>query len=118
MEGPMYRKKQREQGEFESFYLAFGGNLRSDNRWVRLAKLVPWEEIERRYAGLFSETRGAPAISAREAVASLIIKEKLGLTDEKTVEQIRENPYLQYLLGWEAYRDEQPFDSSMAGHNG
>jgi len=112
----MYRKRQREQAEFESFYLAFGGKLRSDNRWVRLAKLIPWDEIEERYAELFSETNGAPAISAREAVASLIIKEKLGLTDEETVEQIRENPYLQYLLGWEAYRDEQPFDPSMMVH--
>lgn len=112
----MYRKRKREQVEFESFHLSFGGKLRSDNRWVRLAKLIPWEEIERRYAALFSETRGAPAITAREAVASLIIKEKLGLTDEETVEQIRENAYLQYLLGWEAYRDEQPFDPSMMVH--
>jgi len=89
----MYRKRRREQAEFESFHLVFGGKLRSDNRWVRLAKLIPWDEIEERYAELFSATNGAPAISAREAVASLIIKEKLGLTDEETVEQIRENPY-------------------------
>lgn len=40
------------------------------------------------------------------------------MTDEETVAQIRENPYLQYLLGWEAYRDEPLFDPSMAGHNG
>ena len=39
--------------------------------------------------------------SARVAVASLIIKEKLTLSDEETVEQIRENPYLQYFLGYE-----------------
>ena len=112
----MYRKRRREQVEFENFHLAFGGKLRSDNRWVRLAKLIPWDEIEERYAELFSETRGAPAISAREAVASLIIKEKLGLTDEETVEQIRENAYLQYLLGWEAFCDERPFDPSMMVH--
>jgi hypothetical protein len=112
----MYRKQQREQVEFEDFHLAFGGKLRSDNRWVRLAKLIPWDKIEERYAELFSETHGAPAISAREAVASLVIKEKLGLSDEETVEQIRENAYLQYLLGWEAFRDEPPFDPSMMVH--
>ena len=44
MGGPMYRKRQREQVEFENFHLAFGGKLRSDNRWVRLAKLIPWED--------------------------------------------------------------------------
>jgi IS5 family transposase len=112
----MYRKKQREQVEFEDFYLSFGGRLRSDNRWVRLAKLVPWAEIETHYAEQFNERIGAPAISARVAVASLIIKEKLGLSDEETVEQIRENPYLQYFLGYEAYTDEAPFDASMMVH--
>jgi hypothetical protein len=29
-------------------------------------------------------------------------KEKLKLTDEETVENIRENPYLQYFLGYES----------------
>lgn len=112
----MYRKKQREQVEFESFHLSFGGKLRSDNRWIRLAKLVPWAEIEGRYAELFNERIGAPAISARVAVASLIIKEKLTLSDEETVEQIRENPYLQYFLGYGSYTDEAPFDPSMMVH--
>ena len=34
----MYRHNQ-EQLEFEDFHLPFGGKLRSDNRWVQLAKL-------------------------------------------------------------------------------
>ena len=112
----MYRRKSREQVEFESFHLSFGGRLRSDNRWVKLSKIVPWEEIERRYAEQLDDRRGAPALSARIALGSLIIKEKLGLSDEETAEQIRENPYLQYFLGYEAYRDEQPFDPSMMVH--
>ena len=112
----MYRKKNHEQAEFESFHLSFGGRLRSDNRWVKLSKIVPWEQIERRYTVRLNEDRGAPALSARIALGSLIIKEKLGLSDEETVEQIRENPYLQYFLGYEAYRDEQPFDPSMMVH--
>jgi hypothetical protein len=112
----MYRKKNQEQVEFESFHLSFGGRLRSDNRWVKLAKIVPWQQIEERYASHLNEDHGAPALSARIALGSLIIKEKLGLTDEETVEQIRENPYLQYFLGYEAYRNEQPFDPSMMVH--
>ena len=112
----MYRRKNRQQVEFESFHLSFGGRLRSDNRWVKLSKIIPWEEIEQRYAVQLNEERGAPALSARIALGSLIIKEKLGLSDEETVEQIRENPYLQYFLGYEAYHDEQPFDPSMMVH--
>ncbi|MCF8070479.1 MAG: hypothetical protein K9L30_18010 [Desulfobacterales bacterium] len=44
----MYRSKAK-QFEFESFNLPFGGKLRSDNRWVQLAKLIPWEDIEQLY---------------------------------------------------------------------
>ena len=112
----MYRMKNRDQLEFEDFYLPFGGKLRSDNRWVKLAKLIPWDELEQRYASLFSEDRGAPAKPFRMALGALIIKERLGLTDEETVEHIRETPYLQYLIGFNEYRDEAPFDPSMMVH--
>ena len=47
------------------------------------------------------------------ALGSLIIKEKLGLTDEETVMQIQENPYLQFFLGFESYYEEEPFDPSL-----
>ena len=112
----MYRKQQREQREFEDFHLAFGGRLSSDNRWVRLAKMIPWDQIEARYAEKFVSRTGPPALIARIAVGSLIIKEKLQLSDEETVEQIRENPYLQYFLGYKAFSDDRPFDPSMLVH--
>ena len=75
-----------------------------------LAKLIPWQEIEKRYAKNFSrEGIGAPAKPIRLALGSLIIKEKLGLTDEETVMQIQENPYIQFFLGFESYYEEEPF---------
>ena len=36
--------------------------------------------------------------------------------DEETVEQIRENPYLQYFLGFKEYKDEEPFHPTMFVH--
>jgi transposase, IS5 family len=56
---------------------------------------------------------GAPAKSFRMALGALIIKERLSTSDEETVEQIRENPYLQYFLGLSEYSDKAPFDASM-----
>jgi hypothetical protein len=35
------------------------------------------------------------------ALGALIIKEKCGFSDRETVEQITENPYLQYFIGLE-----------------
>jgi transposase, IS5 family len=112
----MYRRNDKNQLEFENFYLPFGGKLRGDNRWVRLAKIIPWEELEEEYASLFSDKMGAPAKTFRMALGALIIKERLNITDEETVEQIRETPYLQYLIGLQEYTDEVPFDSSMMVH--
>jgi hypothetical protein len=34
----------------------------------------------------------------------LIIKARLGLTDEELVEQIKENPYLQFFIGLEGHQ--------------
>jgi len=109
----MYRHNQN-QLEFEDFALPFSGKLRSDNRWVRLAKFIPWSEFEADYSKAASKSStGPPAKSVRVALGALIIKERLGTSDEETVEQIRENPYLQYFLGHKEYKDEPPFDPSL-----
>jgi hypothetical protein len=47
------------------------------------------------------------------ALGVLIIKEKLGISDRETVEQIRENPYLQYFIGQSTYSKELPFNPSV-----
>jgi len=39
------------------------------------------------------------------ALGALIIKEKLGLSDEEVVEQIKETPYLRCLAGMEGYQE-------------
>jgi hypothetical protein len=49
-------------------------------------------------------------------LGALIIKEKLGTSDRETVEQIRENPYLQYFIGMSAYSNQALFDPSMLVH--
>lgn len=98
--------------KIEDFILPFGGSLTQDNRWIKLSQLIPWEEIEKKYAKQFSRT-GTPAKPLRMALGALIIKERCGFTDEETVEHIKENPYLQYFIGLREYQQEAPFDSSM-----
>jgi transposase, IS5 family len=80
-----------------------------------MAELVPWEEFEEEYAQNFAEEMGALAKTFRMALGTLIIQEQLGTSDRETVEQIRENPYLQYFLVISAYSNEAPFEASMLG---
>jgi hypothetical protein len=112
----MYRKRSRQQLTFD-FALPFGGTLRKENRWVILADLIPWDRIEDQYAALFEgRDTGGEGKPCRVALGALIIKERLGITDRETVEQIRENPYLQYFLGFSAYKDEEPFHHTSMVH--
>ena len=105
------------QTEFVDFYLPFNGRLKASNRWLKLAALVPWDDVERCYRESFAGTgMGAPAKSGRLAFGALLIKERLGVTDEETLEQICENPYLQYFLGFKELCESAPFDSSMMVH--
>jgi IS5 family transposase len=77
------------------------------------SSLMPWEELEATYAPPFSPTMGAPAKPVRLAFGALFIKQRLGLTDEETVEQMRDNAYMQYFLGFAGYSSKGPFDPSM-----
>ncbi len=110
----MDRKPQVNQLAFEDFVLPFGGQLRRDNRWGMLAKQIPWAVVDTAYAQQFSqEDLGSPAKSSRLALGALILQERLGVTDRDLVEQIAENPSLQYFLGLMAYQDEAPFHHSL-----
>lgn len=110
-------KNSSDQIEFADFHLPFGGQLSASNRWVKLAEMVPWLEVEKRYQKKFKGSgMGAPAKSARIAFGAMIIKERLGVSDEETVAQISENPYLQYFLGLHAYQEKPLFDPSMMVH--
>ena len=110
--GAMYKKNPKGQCEFAPFDLGFNGRLRKDNRWVVKASLVPWDTFEPEYAKLFPSEEGRPAFPFRVALGTLIIKEELGISDDETVLQIQENPYLQYFIGFASYQTEVPFDGS------
>ena len=112
----MYKKAELASSPPSEFELPFGGSLSADNRWVKMGELIPWSEFESEYAENFPTEKGAPAKSFRMALGALIIKEKLGISDRETVEQIRKNPYLQYFIGQSSYSNELPFDPSLLVH--
>ena len=109
----MYKKETSEPVTHSSFELSSLNKLDENNRWVIMSELIPWGEFEEEYAANFDKEMGAPAKSFRIALGALIIKEKLGITDRETVEQIKENAYLQYFIGLSKYCNEIPFDSSL-----
>lgn len=96
------------------FETPFARELDKTNRWVVLSHLIPWDEvcsIYRRKVPLSST--GRPSINPRIILGSLIIKYICNLDDRETVDQISENVYMQYFLGYSSFTSDKPFDASL-----
>lgn len=109
----MIKYTSSKQISIEDFIQPFGGKLSGDNRWVKMANLLPWDDMVQVYAKRMSLKMGRVAINPRITIGALLAKYILAATDEDIIEFIKENPYLQYFLGYPAYRYEQPFTPSL-----
>lgn len=109
----MYEKKTKQVSFDENPDSFIGARLSPENRWVKMAQIIPWTRLEGRYHRTFANPIvGNPAKSCRMAIGSLIIKERMKLSDIETVELIRENPYMQFFIGLHSFTDRAPFDTS------
>lgn len=98
----------------EGFETPFQKKLNPKNRWVVFSQLIPWDEVCSLYLKHISiSNTGRPPLNPRLVIGSLIIKHLCNLDDRETVEQISENIYMQYFLGYSSFTDEPPFDASL-----
>ena len=109
----MIKYTSTKQLSIEEFKTPFYYGLDKNNRWSRLASQIPWDDFAMIYAKALCEDFGRPALDARIVIGALIIKHKKGLSDEETIEEIKENPYLQYFIGYEEFSHKPPFDPSL-----
>ena len=109
----MYKKNRNKQLTFSNFNQPLGLQLNPENRWIKKAEMIPWDEIEDRYAELFPSGRGVPAKPLRMAFGSLLLQKHIGCSDRELLEQITENPYFQYFIGLPGYQMEAPFVPSL-----
>lgn len=109
----MYKFNQYRQFSFTDFNQPAGLKMNPENRWVKKAERIPWDAIEEKYAALFPGKTGMPAKPLRMALGSLLIQKQLGFSDRELLEEITENPYLQYFIGLPGYQMEPPFVPSL-----
>jgi hypothetical protein len=108
----MYRKSSKQISLFE-FGQKAGLHLNPDNRWVKMAHLIDWDDLEEEYKSLYCPDNGAPAKPIRLAIGALLIKQIEGLPDEKLVQHLQENPYMQYFCGIKEFSYKEPFVPSL-----
>lgn len=109
----MYKKDRLRQLGLADFDQPIGLKMNPENRWVKKASIIPWDEIEDRYADLFPSDTGHPAKPLRMALGSLIIQKQYDYSDRELVEQITENPYYQYFIGLSGFQQNAPFVPSL-----
>ena len=109
----MYKFDRDHQYSLSDFNQPLGMEMNPENRWVKKAAMIPWDEIEDRYAELFPSKVGMPAKPLRTALGSLLIQKEYGYSDRELVEQIKENPYYQYFIGLPGYEYKAPFVPSL-----
>ncbi len=75
--------------------------------------IIPRDDLAKIYYEKLCDDFGRPAADARNVIGVMIIKEKKRLPDEETIEEIKENAYLQYFSGYEEFSHKAPFDPSL-----
>ena len=102
------------QLSLEGFETPFSQKLSHTNRWVRLAGLIPWDEIVGVYEKqMRNKVTGASNINPRVVLGSIMIKHMCNLSDEETILQIQENMYMQYFIGYSSFSTDAAFDPSL-----
>lgn len=96
------------------FETPFVQKLDPNNRWVLLAKRIPWDKIASVYIRqMSSSSEGRPPLSARLVIGALFIKHLNNWDDRETILQIQENMYLQYFVGYSSFTTDTAFDPSL-----
>ena len=109
----MIRIHSQNQLTLQGFESPFERSMDKNNRWVKLGACIPWDDLANAYYASFNTRTGRPAKEARLVIGSVIIKHKLKLSDEETVAQLQENPYLQYFCGFKGFSIQAPFAASL-----
>ena len=101
------------QQSFEEFNTLNHLKLNYKNRWIQLGAHLPWDNLVKIFSLKFNANLGAKSINPRIIIGSFIIKHKLNLSDEETLEIISENPYMQFFLGLRDFFSEQLFSATL-----
>ncbi|MBT6999939.1 MAG: transposase, partial [Prolixibacteraceae bacterium] len=91
------------QLSLELFKHPFEQELDKANRWVKLAAVIPWDELAGIYGLKLDPNAGRKSVDIRMVIAALVVKHKLNLDDRGTVQMISENLYIQYFCGMKEF---------------
>lgn len=95
------------------FRTPFEQSLDPNNRWVRMASVVPWDEMAKVFFAHMSADHGRASVDLRVVLGALLVKHVEGLSDEDTIQYIQENIYAQYFVGLPSFQTQPVFSPTL-----
>lgn len=95
------------------FKTPFEQELDPGNRWVKMAALVPWDEMAKVFFNSMSLDQGRASVDLRTVLGALLVKHIEGLSDEDTIRYIQENVYAQYFVGLASFQPAPVFVATL-----
>lgn len=95
------------------FRSPFEEELDPDNRWVKMAGVVPWDEMAKVFFSSMSTDQGRASIDLRVILGALLVKHIEGISDEDTIQYIQENIYAQYFVGLASFQTAPVFSPTL-----
>jgi hypothetical protein len=109
----MIRYTPSSERKLSLFKTPFENELDPANRWVRMAELVPWDDMAQVFIDQLNDRHGRPSVDLRIILGALLVKHIQGLSDEDTIDYIQENIYAQYFVGLSSFQIEPVFVPSL-----
>lgn len=81
----------------------YSGQIDQNNRWIKLAELVPWDQMDVIYRGYFDEGKQSVIKTSRLILGLMLGQMLLELGDRPILEYFHENPYFQYFCGQDTF---------------
>jgi IS5 family transposase len=109
----MIRYTPSTERSLSQFKTPFEQSLSPENRWVKMAELVPWDEMAEVFFSSLSVNQGRPTVDLRIVLGALMVKHVEELSDEDTIRYIQENVYAQYFVGLRHFQTKPVFAPSL-----
>jgi hypothetical protein len=79
--------------------MPYSGQIDLENRWVKMAEMLPWEELEMAYRKYFDCSKQSVIKKGRLITGLLVGQMIVEMSDREIVGYFHENPYFQYFCG-------------------
>jgi hypothetical protein len=83
--------------------MPYSGQIDAENRWVKMAEMLPWDELDGIYRRYFDDRRQGVIKKCRLITGLMVGQMILEMSDREIVSFFHENPYFQYFCGQDTF---------------